>query len=98
MKLISSYEQAKSKFGTTFQLLITLNINLDIQLASSNSNLIENIILTNNYLKGMKILLTVFFPNLSQYARFKGKCRKKKKEKEVSTLEYKRNLINTYLY
>ena len=57
--LISSYEQAESKFGTTFHLLITLNINIDIQLASSNSNPIENIILTNSYLEGIKKLLTV---------------------------------------
>ena len=57
--LISSYEQAESKFGTTFHLLTTLNINKDIQLASSNSNPIENIILTNSYLEGMKMLLTV---------------------------------------
>ena len=56
---ISSYEQAESKFGTTFHLLIKLNINIDIQLASSNSNPIENIILTNSYLEGMKMLLTV---------------------------------------
>ena len=56
---ISSYEQAESKFGTTFHLLLKLNINIDIQLASSNSNPIENIILTNSYLEGMKMLLTV---------------------------------------
>ena len=56
---ISSYEQAESKFGTTFHLLITFNIKIDIQLASSNSNPIENIILTNSYLEGMKMLLTV---------------------------------------
>ena len=55
---ICSYEQAESKFGTTFHLLITLNINIDIQLASSNSNPIENITLTNSYLEGMKMLLT----------------------------------------
>ena len=42
----------------TFDLIITLNANLDIQCASSNSNPIENTILTNNYLKGMKMLLT----------------------------------------
>ena len=56
---ISSYEQAESKFGATFHFLITLNINIDIQLASSNSNPRENIILTNSYLEGMKTLLTV---------------------------------------
>ena len=56
---ISSNEQAESKFGTTFNLLITLNINIDIQLDSSNSNPVENIILTNSYLEGMKMLLTV---------------------------------------
>ena len=71
---ISSYEQAESKFGTTFHLLIKLNINIDIQLASSNSNLPQAIptclkqfqsyriltnILTNSYLEGMKMLLTL---------------------------------------
>ena len=56
---ISSNEQTESKFGTTFNLLITLNINIDIQLDSSNSNPVENIILTNSYLEGMKMLLTV---------------------------------------
>ena len=56
---IRGYEQAESKFGTTFHLLITFNIKIDIQLASSNSNPIENIILTNSYLEGMKMLLTV---------------------------------------
>ena len=55
---IRGYEQAESKFGTTFHLLITFNIKIDIQLASSNSNPIENIILTNSYLEGMKMLLT----------------------------------------
>ena len=47
-----------SKFGAIFHLLITLNINVDIQLASSNSNPVENIISTNSYLEGMKLLLT----------------------------------------
>ena len=56
---ISSNEQTESTFGTTFNLLITLNINIDIQLDSSNSNPVENIILTNSYLEGMKMLLTV---------------------------------------
>ena len=56
---ISSNEQAEGKFGTTFNLLITLNINIDIQLDSSNSNPVENIILTNSYFEGMKMLLIV---------------------------------------
>ena len=51
---ISSYERAESKFGTTFHLF-----NIDIQLASSNPNPIENMISTNSYLEGMKMLLTV---------------------------------------
>ena len=56
---IRGYEKAESKFCTTFHLLITFNIKIDIQLASSNSNPIESIILTNSYLEGMKMLLTV---------------------------------------
>ena len=56
---ISSYEKAESKFGTTFHFLITSNINIDVQLASSNYNPIENITLTNSYLEGMKMLLSV---------------------------------------